>query len=322
MLRRVLLLVVGLALAVGAACVTAPAAGQSGARIAPGVVVYGVPLGGFSSEPARRLLRDALSRPLPVVADGVERRIVPESFGLAGSVDEAVAEALAASGPRRLGARTSVERERIARYVRRLDRGLRQPARDARLVGVDDLRPQFAAAQTGRRIDRRHLAAAIERSLLQGRRDPVAVRFVRVEPKVRIRDLGPIVVIGRYANRLFLYQGGAELVAAFPVATGEARYPTPLGTFRIVDMQRHPWWYPPPTSEWAQGLEPVPPGPRNPLGTRWMGLDVYGVGIHGTPNAASLGYSASHGCIRMAIPSAEWLFERVRIGTPVVIVPA
>ena len=40
------------------------------------------------------------------------------------------------------------------------------------------------------------------------------------------------------------------------------------------------------------------------------------------PNAASLGYSASHGCIRMAIPSAEWLFERVRIGTPVVIAPA
>ena len=321
MLRRLLVLVVGLALAVGAACVTAPAAGQSGARIAPGVVVYGVPLGGFSSEPARRLLRDALSRPLPVVADGVERRLVPESFGLAGSVDEAVAEALAASGPRTLGARATVERERIARYVRRLDRRLRQPARDARLLGVVDLRPQFASAQPGRRIDRKQLAAAIERALLQGRRDPVAVRFVRVEPKVRIRDLGPIVVIGRYANRLFLYEG-AELVAAFPVATGEARYPTPLGTFRIVDMQRHPWWYPPPTSEWARGLEPVPPGPGNPLGTRWMGLDVYGVGIHGTPNAASLGYSASHGCIRMAIPSAEWLFERVRIGTPVVIAPA
>jgi lipoprotein-anchoring transpeptidase ErfK/SrfK len=53
-----------------------------------------------------------------------------------------------------------------------------------------------------------------------------------------------------------------------------------------------------------------------------MGLDVYAVGIHGTPDAASLGYSASHGCIRMAIPEAEWLFEQVDVGTPVYIVAA
>jgi len=65
----------------------------------------------------------------------------------------------------------------------------------------------------------------------------------------------------------------------------------------------------------------VPPGPGNPLGTRWMGLSVPGVGIHGTPDAASIGYSASHGCIRMRIPDAEWLFEHVSEGTPVFIVP-
>jgi lipoprotein-anchoring transpeptidase ErfK/SrfK len=51
-----------------------------------------------------------------------------------------------------------------------------------------------------------------------------------------------------------------------------------------------------------------------------MGTSAAGVGIHGTPDAASIGYSASHGCIRMQIPQAEWLFEHVRIGTPVVIV--
>jgi lipoprotein-anchoring transpeptidase ErfK/SrfK len=53
-----------------------------------------------------------------------------------------------------------------------------------------------------------------------------------------------------------------------------------------------------------------------------MGLSVGGVGIHGTPDAASIGYSASHGCIRMRIREAEWLFERVRIGTTVFIVGA
>ena len=53
-----------------------------------------------------------------------------------------------------------------------------------------------------------------------------------------------------------------------------------------------------------------------------MGISAPGVGIHGTPDAASIGYSASHGCVRMRIPEAEWLFERVWIGTPVFIVAA
>ena len=68
--------------------------------------------------------------------------------------------------------------------------------------------------------------------------------------------------------------------------------------------------------------QPIPPGPGNPLGTRWMGISSPYVGIHGTPDAASIGYSASHGCIRMLIPQVEWLFEQVEVGTPVFIVRA
>src|SRR5207344_2549 len=97
----------------------------------------------------------------------------------------------------------------------------------------------------------------------------------------------------------------------FTVATGQAIYPTPLGKFDIVVKWKDPWWYPP-DAEWAKGAQPIPPGPGNPLGTRWMGLSAPGVGIHGTPDPASLGYSASHGCIRMFIPSAEWLFNTCR----------
>jgi lipoprotein-anchoring transpeptidase ErfK/SrfK len=53
-----------------------------------------------------------------------------------------------------------------------------------------------------------------------------------------------------------------------------------------------------------------------------MGISAPGVGIHGTPDAASLGYSLSHGCIRMAISEAEWLFTKVDVGTTVFIVRA
>jgi lipoprotein-anchoring transpeptidase ErfK/SrfK len=53
-----------------------------------------------------------------------------------------------------------------------------------------------------------------------------------------------------------------------------------------------------------------------------MGLDADGIGIHGTPDSASIGYSASHGCIRMYIHDAEWLFKHVDVGTQVFIVSA
>jgi lipoprotein-anchoring transpeptidase ErfK/SrfK len=105
----------------------------------------------------------------------------------------------------------------------------------------------------------------------------------------------------------------------FGVATGQSQYPTPLGRWHVVVKWRNPWWYPP-NSAWAKGEKPVPPGPGNPLGTRWMGLSASGVGIHGTPDDASIGYSASHGCIRMHIPDAEWLFNHVTVGTTVFIV--
>ena len=64
---------------------------------------------------------------------------------------------------------------------------------------------------------------------------------------------------------------------------------------------------------------PIPPGPDNPLGTRWMGLVRPSVGIHGTNDPASIGYSVSHGCIRMSIPDVERLFEMVYVGTRVTI---
>jgi lipoprotein-anchoring transpeptidase ErfK/SrfK len=126
------------------------------------------------------------------------------------------------------------------------------------------------------------------------------------------------ITINRSTNQLTLYRLD-RIVRTYRVATGSARYPTPAGSFRIINMQKHPTWTPPPNSDWARGLKPIPPGPKNPLGTRWMGLDSPNVGIHGTNNPASIGYSVSHGCIRMAIPDVEDLFERVTTGTPVTI---
>ena len=87
----------------------------------------------------------------------------------------------------------------------------------------------------------------------------------------------------------------------------------------MIVKWKNPWWYPP-AAPWAKGEKPVPPGPGNPLGTRWMGISAPGVGIHGTNNESSIGYSVSHGCIRMHVRDAEWLFNNIDIGTTVYIV--
>jgi peptidoglycan hydrolase-like protein with peptidoglycan-binding domain len=124
-----------------------------------------------------------------------------------------------------------------------------------------------------------------------------------------------LVIVRRDAHRLYFYKS-ARPIRVFTVATGGTWTPTPHGRFRIVSKYRHPWWYPP-DSSWAKDLDPIPPGPKNPLGTRWMGLSVPGVGIHGTPNPTSVGYSISHGCVRMKRRDAESLFRLVRVGTRV-----
>jgi lipoprotein-anchoring transpeptidase ErfK/SrfK len=131
---------------------------------------------------------------------------------------------------------------------------------------------------------------------------------------------GPVIVVRRRTHRLLLYDA-SRLARTLPVATGRRASPTPLGRFVIVNKIRSPWWYPP-AADWAAGMQPIPPGPRNPLGTRWMGLNVPEIGIHGTSDPSSVGYSRSHGCVRMLPREAEFLFRRVRVGTPVVIVAA
>jgi lipoprotein-anchoring transpeptidase ErfK/SrfK len=129
-------------------------------------------------------------------------------------------------------------------------------------------------------------------------------------------SVGAIVVIDRGNFRLTWYRGKRKIT--FPVAVGQAAYPTPAGNFSVIQKQRNPTWFPP-SSPWAAGLGPVPPGVDNPLGTRWIGTSAPAIGMHGTPVSSSIGTRASHGCIRMYIRDAERLYELVEIGTPVYI---
>ena len=142
-----------------------------------------------------------------------------------------------------------------------------------------------------------------------------------VEPERTVVKFGPVIVIRRGANELRYYQG-AKLVRKFGVATGPGDLSDADRDVRDRGHAAQSLVAPTGLGLGARGSKPIPPGPGNPLGTRWMGLTAPGVGIHGTPDDASIGYSASHGCIRMHIPDAEWVFNHVELGTPVVITDA
>lgn len=109
-------------------------------------------------------------------------------------------------------------------------------------------------------------------------------------------------------RRLALIENG-QVKKVYPVAVGKETTPSPTGSFRVVVRVVDPTYY-------HEG-KVIAPGARNPLGTRWMGLDRKGYGIHGTNAPLSIGKAASHGCIRMAKRDLEELFSLVKVGDEV-----
>ena len=289
----------------------------SPARIADGVTVGGTLVEGMTGEQAAIAVRASFHQPIAVTMPSQTFFVSPSRLGGIPLVAPAVENALVAGPGEAVRLQVLVDRPRLVAYSAELAADFSRPPADA-TVRLRRLRPVISEERFGLQVRIKPLARVLRAALLAGKRGPLEVRHTTLLPDVMRRDIRSVIVIQRSANRLFLYEGKHKRTK-LGVATGQPSYPTPLGQFTIVSKQLNPWWYPP-DSDWAAGLSPAPPGPGNPLGTRWMGLSLPGVGIHGTPDAASIGYSASHGCIRMRIPDAEWLFERVSEGTPVFIV--
>ena len=284
-----------------------------------GVTISGVAVGGMAAEEATAAVQAWFDQPVRFQFKKKRWRASPIDLGAHLYVAGAVKRALAAAPGTPLDLVVAVSGRRVRAYVRSLDEVFSRPPKDS-TVRLKGLRPYVTKAREGVRVLLGPMTAAIVRALRTNGRGPIPLEARLLDPKVTIASFGPIIVIRRESKKLYLYRG-MRYWTRFGVATGQSVYPTPLGRFAIVVKQRDPWWYPP-ASPWADGEMPVPPGPGNPLGTRWMGLSAPLVGIHGTPDAASIGYSASHGCIRMRIPDAEWLFDHVDIGTTVFIVRA
>lgn len=296
---------------------TAPAAPGV---IPEGVTIQGVPVGGMSATDATAAVQAAFEAPLQFSYKERDWWATPDRLGAKAYVAGAVQRALTSAPGSAVDLVVTIKGAKLDEYVAFLNRNFGRAAKDSTLRLVN-YRPRISEPRDGFDIKEPAMKASIVRALKSGERGPLRLEGRIVKAKVTQKGFGPVIVIRRESKKLFLYRG-EKLWRQFAVGVGMPEYPTPLGNFEIVVKQRDPWWYPPTGSEWAADAKPIPPGPGNPLGTRWMGLSAPLIGIHGTPDSASVGYSASHGCIRMLVPEAEWLFERVDFGTPVFIVRA
>jgi lipoprotein-anchoring transpeptidase ErfK/SrfK len=116
---------------------------------------------------------------------------------------------------------------------------------------------------------------------------------------------GREVVVSIPDRKLAVVENGA-IVRIFLVAVGAAASPSPAGKFQITQRVTKPTYY-------HKGMV-VPSGPANPVGSRWVGLNKKGYGIHGTNDPSSIGKASSHGCIRMSNRDIEQFFKMVSAG--------
>jgi len=286
--------------------------------IPDGVTIGGVAVAGMNIAMARATVESFFRSSLPLRVGKKHVALNPATVGAHAGIDTALLLAEAAQPGQAIPLTVSVDFKLPRKYVDSLARRFDRPAVNAR-VFLRHMRPWTTEGSRGQKLRKALAVNAIRAAFKANRRFAVKIPLKAIPRHVTKKHFGPVIVIRRGSNRLYLYKG-SRFWRRFGVATGQAVYPTPLGRFEIAVKWTNPWWYPP-NSPWARGANPIPPGPGNPLGTRWMGLSAPGVGIHGTPNSSSIGYSLSHGCIRMYIPDAEWLFKRVKIGTPVFIIP-
>jgi lipoprotein-anchoring transpeptidase ErfK/SrfK len=130
-------------------------------------------------------------------------------------------------------------------------------------------------------------------------------RIIQIDTKARMLDL----------------REGDRLIASFPITPGSQRLPAPVGTWEIAKITILP------NFRWDEAMLQhgrrssdyylIAPGPRNPVGIVWIGLNKKGIGIHGTDNPETIGRSASHGCIRLANWDAIRLAGQVTVGMTV-----
>lgn len=313
--------------------------------ITEGVTVAGVDLGGKREDAARRKLQSSLvsrlERPVRVKVAGRRFRLTAKRAELVPDVEAMLRAAVERSRRGGLPGRlwrdltdARVEKDlsaevrysslAVRRFIRRVKRSVNRPPRDAEVKFTTASLPAIPS-QTGLRIIRTaRMQLLVENGLaLVGRGRTVRAKVRVVQPKVttdKVAEKYPYVItVDRPNFKLRLFKR-LKLSKTYKIAVGQVGLETPAGLYHVQNKAINPAWHVP-NRPWAGKLagKVIPGGtPENPLKSRWLGI-YDGAGIHGTADVGSLGTAASHGCIRMAVPDVEALYDQVPVQAPVFI---
>lgn len=310
-------------------------------RIADGITVGGIDVGGLSRERAasrvRRTLLDRQRGPIVVHYGSRMWQLDPREARVAIDVSDAIDQAVFRSREGNVISRTVREitgapvdatfsprvrysKPAVASFVNRIDKAIDRRPRDATLKFTATTVSRIPG-RDGRVLQTRALLRRIDAAVTTPRapRELVAVAR-RAAAKVSTSDLArtneTVLIVDRAGFTLRLFKN-LKLVKSYPIAVGRQGLETPSGTYTINDKQINPSWHVP-NSSWAGDLagKVIPPGPDDPLKARWLGF-YNGAGIHGTADDSSIGTAASHGCIRMHIPDVVDLYPRVPLGSTI-----
>jgi lipoprotein-anchoring transpeptidase ErfK/SrfK len=297
--------------------------------VMPGVTIAGIDVSGKTRQELMVTLRgrvhDAVKRPVTVGRNGeratLKARRADQRFFTGKTADRVMAaEADTAVAPV-VDLSTKAVFAFLRDYAPRVAREGRNASIDIRLTRI-----RRVSGKPGKRLEFKPISRAVKAAL----RDPLKPHTLRaplerVDPEVtgkELRSLYPaIITIDQSTFTLRLFKR-LRYDRSYSVAVGTAEYPTPNGLFAIQSKQVNPTWTAP-NSPWAgeaAGQSFDSSDPNNPLRARWMGVNG-SVGIHGTGEDYSIGTRASHGCIRMHEGDVIDLYDRVHIGTPVLIAP-
>lgn len=122
---------------------------------------------------------------------------------------------------------------------------------------------------------------------------------------------GTLNILVDKSQNILMVKADEEIIKTYIVSTG-ANNSTPVGTFKIVNKLENPTWF-------KAGAVVSADSKENVLGTRWMGFDLAGYGIHGTVEPENLGKQVTQGCVRMENSEVEELYIIVPIGAEVTI---
>jgi len=134
---------------------------------------------------------------------------------------------------------------------------------------------------------------------------------IQARAKLKVSKAKYKVLVDKSQNILTLL-GDDNIIKVYRVSTGENNC-TPVGNFRLVNKIIDPVWY-------AEKAIVPAESPDNVLGSRWMGFNLPGYGIHGTTSPEKIGQQATKGCVRMINAEVEELYKIIPVGTEVTVV--